>query len=83
MHYGGLHQQVTVIVSQSLTGRRPPPEPQPLSVPAISLRPALWLARQQPEDAGRVDELVRLRVADLTARLAAGAGRGNDGPADA
>ncbi len=59
---GTLNQRVTVIVSQSLTGAIPPPEPAPLSLPAASVRPLLWLARQQPDDTGGIDDLVQLRA---------------------
>lgn len=59
---GALSQRITVIVSQSLSGTVPPPEPAPLSLPAASVRPLLWLARQQPDDTGGIDELVELRA---------------------
>ncbi|MEH3139179.1 MAG: hypothetical protein PGN37_03165 [Mycobacterium kyogaense] len=55
---GAVYQRITVIVSQSLTGTIPPPAPAPLSLPAASVRPLMWLARQQPDDTGQIDELV-------------------------
>lgn len=70
-HTPTVHQQVTVIVSQALTGAAPPPPPAPLSVSAMSLAPALWLARQQPDDTGRVDELVRARASALVETVTA------------
>lgn len=66
---GTVHQQVTVIVSQDVGGQQLPPQPRPLSWPAASLGPALWLARQQPDTAGRVDEQVIARAVDLAAAL--------------
>lgn len=77
---GTVHQQVTVIVSQDVGGQRPPPQPRPLSWPAASLGPALWLARQQPDTAGRVDEQVLARGLDLAAALR---GVATDDPAPA
>ncbi|KRE27695.1 hypothetical protein ASG82_15080 [Mycobacterium sp. Soil538] len=82
-HTPTLHQQVTVIVSQALTGVTPPPPPAPLSVSAVSVRPALWLARQQPEDSGQVDDLVRARASDLVETVTAVARHRTDGPAGA
>lgn len=73
-HTPTVHQQVTVIVSQALTGATPPPPPAPLSVSAMSLAPALWLARQQPDDNGQVDESVRARASDLVETVTAVAG---------
>ena len=66
---GTLYQRITVIVSQSLTGAVPPPTP--LSMPAASVRPLLWLARQQPDDTGDVDELVAVRARAVVAQVAA------------
>jgi len=69
--HGAVHQQITVIVSQSLTGSVAPPPPAPLSVTATSLRPALWLARQQPDDTGAIDDVIRGRATDLAAQFTA------------
>ena len=82
-HTSTVHQQVTVIVSQALSGAAPPPPPVPLSVSAVSVRPALWLARQQPDDAGPVDDLVRARASDLVQTVTAVARQRTDGPAGA
>ena len=82
-HTPTVHQQVIVVVSQALTGVTPPPPPSPLSMPAVSVRPALWLARQQPDDAGPVDDLVRARANDLAERVTAVAHDRTDGPAGA
>jgi hypothetical protein len=71
-------QRVYVVASQSLTGDRLPPEPQPVHALDVSLRPALWLARQQPKDSGDVDEVVLQRATALSAALAGVAA----GPAD-
>lgn len=62
-------QRVYVVASQSLTGDRLPPEPQPVHALDVSLRPVLWLARQQPKDAGDVDEAVLQRATTLSAAL--------------
>ncbi len=76
-------QRVHVVASQSLTGDRLPPEPQPVRAFDVSLRPALWLARQQPKDAGDVDEVVLQRAATLSASLDDAAAGPPDGAADA
>ena len=68
---GAVHQQITVIVSQSLTGGVAPPPPSPLSVAATSLRPALWLARQQPDDTGAIDDVIRERASELATQFTA------------
>lgn len=79
--FGDMRQQVTVIISQS--AGQSPPEPAPLSVSANTLRPALWVARQQPVSTGQVDELVIQRASDLVARIAADARGHHDGQSDA
>lgn len=68
---GSVSQRVTVIVSQAVNGDQAPPEPAPLSVLASSVRPALWVARQQPRSIGQVDELVTRRATDVVAQLTA------------
>ncbi|MGE2716869.1 hypothetical protein ACQI4L_22665 [Mycolicibacterium litorale] len=78
---GNMFQRVNVVASQSLTGDRLPPEPQPVRVLDVSLRPALWVARQQPNDAGDVDDLVVARAAALAGALAGTAGESADGTA--
>jgi hypothetical protein len=80
---GSVHQRVTVIVNQTATGDQPPPEPAPLSLLNTSLRPALWVARQQPVSAGQVDELVTRHAADLVARINDVARHRDEGPTDA
>lgn len=55
---GTAHQRVTVIVNQAITSDAPPPAPEELSFLDMSLEPALWLARQQPDSTGRVNPLV-------------------------
>ncbi|BBX05051.1 hypothetical protein BST36_24660 [Mycolicibacterium moriokaense] len=55
---GTAHQRVTVIVNQAPNTDAPPPTPQELSFLDMSLKPALWLARQQPDGTGQVDPLV-------------------------
>ncbi|MBX7454798.1 hypothetical protein GR927_43025 [Mycolicibacterium sp. 3033] len=68
---GTLHQRITVLVSQSLTGALPPPAP--LSLPGTSVRPLLWLARQQPDDCGEIDELVAGRARAVIDQVTAAA----------
>jgi len=58
-------QRVTVIVSQSIDGQQTPPAPRPFTVHDVSLRPTLWVARQQPDETGRVDETVLQRAAEV------------------
>lgn len=65
-----LSQRVTVIVSQSIGGDQSPPSPGPLSVFDTAVRPAKWLARQQPDSIGRVDPLVSERATEVVALLA-------------
>lgn len=67
---GNDFQRVSVVTSQSVTGDRLPPEPQPLRLVDVSLRPALWVARQQPADAGDVDDSVLERASALARALA-------------
>lgn len=86
-HAPALHQRVTVIVSQTVSDGAapppPPPPPSPLSISVASLRPALWLARQQPDDTGGVDDLVRTRASDLVDTVIAVARQRTEGPAGA
>jgi hypothetical protein len=65
---GSLFQRVNVVASQSLTGDLPP-QPQPVNVLDVSLRPALWVARQQPKDPGDVDDVVVERATTLAGAL--------------
>lgn len=55
---GDTFQRVTVIVNQNLASDAPPPAPKALSFLDTSIRPVLWLARQQPDGNGQVDPLV-------------------------
>jgi hypothetical protein len=55
---GDTFQRVTVIVNQNLHSDAPPPAPEALSFLDTSIKPALWLARQQPDGNGQVDPLV-------------------------
>jgi hypothetical protein len=55
---GDTFQRVTVIVNQNLASDAPPPDPQAVSFLDTSIRPMLWLARQQPDGNGQVDPLV-------------------------
>ncbi|BCI51305.1 hypothetical protein NIIDNTM18_05830 [Mycolicibacterium litorale] len=66
---GNSFQRVNVVSSQSLTGDRLPPEPQPVHLFDVSLRPALWVARQQPKEAGDVDDVVVERATALAGAL--------------
>jgi hypothetical protein len=75
-------QRVTVIVSQTIGADQPPPAPTPLSFLDASLRPAMWIARQQPDVSGQVDELVTRRADDVVKRLVA-TGSGTGAPAGA
>ncbi|TRW82706.1 hypothetical protein FK535_12115 [Mycolicibacterium sp. 018/SC-01/001] len=75
---GPVHQRITVIVSQSLTGSIPPPAPAPLSLPDTSVRPLLWLARQQPDDTGGIDDLVAARVRTVVDQVSTAVARSSD-----
>jgi hypothetical protein len=55
---GAAYQRVTVIVNQALDSATGPPAPEALSLLDTSVKPALWLARQQPDSSGQVDPLV-------------------------
>ncbi|CAN5871194.1 hypothetical protein BH09ACT7_BH09ACT7_33120 [soil metagenome] len=66
-----VYQRVTVIVSQTVGESAPPPPPQPLSMFESGPKPTLWLARQQPDAHGPVDELVTARAADAVDLLVA------------
>ena len=55
---GDAHQRVTVIVNQAILSDVPPPAPEALSFLDSSVKPALWLARQQPDSTGQVDPIV-------------------------
>ncbi|KUI32356.1 hypothetical protein AU195_08880 [Mycobacterium sp. IS-1496] len=79
---GEVVQRVTVVADQSLTDAGRPPEPSPVRLLDVSLRPALWIARQQPHATGDVDDLVLRQVVGLAVRLsAAGTAHPADGPA--
>ncbi|MFI5506744.1 hypothetical protein ACIA48_04690 [Mycobacterium sp. NPDC051804] len=65
---GDAYQRVTVIVNQALSSDAQPPVPAALSFLDTSIRPALWLARQQPDGAGQVDPLV-VAGADAVVKL--------------
>ncbi|HEX2290194.1 MAG TPA: hypothetical protein VHH53_08375 [Pseudonocardiaceae bacterium] len=81
---GNVFQRVNVVASQSLTGDRLPPEPQPVDFLDVSLRPALWVARQQPNNPGDVDDVVVERAMTLAGVLGGtAAGRTDGGVADA
>jgi hypothetical protein len=67
---GNESQRVTVLVSQSIGDDRQPPPPAPLSLVDTALRPAMWVARQQPDAIARIDPLVSQRAADIVRRLA-------------
>lgn len=77
---GNVFQRVTIVADQSPTGGRRLPEPSPVSVLDVSLRPALWVARQQPDAAGDVDDIVLRDAVALGAELnAAATGHPADG----
>ncbi|MCV7416811.1 hypothetical protein [Mycolicibacterium litorale] len=81
---GNDFQRVNVVASQSLAGDHLPPEPQPVNLLDVSLRPALWVARQQPNDPGDVDEVVIGRATTLAGVLdRAAAGPAGGAAADA
>lgn len=65
------YQRVTVIVDQSVEQAGTPADPQPLSVKNTVIDPMLWIARQQPEASGKVDESVTDRAAAIVATLIA------------
>jgi hypothetical protein len=67
---GALSQRVTVAVSQTIGGDRTPPAPQPLSLLQTAVRPALWVARQQPNVAGTVDPRVSQRATQVMSLFA-------------
>lgn len=66
---GTASQRVTVIVNQTAGSDQPPPAPAPLSILDTSIKPALWIARQQPDDGGQVDVLVAKRAAAVINQL--------------
>ena len=66
---GDAYQRVTVIVNQTLGSDALPPTPEALSFLATSIKPALWLARQQPDGVGQVDPLVVTRADDVVKLL--------------
>lgn len=74
---GALHQQVTVIVDQASSDM--PPEPAAPSFLDVVVRPALWLARQQPGSSGDVAEAVVRRAEDIVASVDAAAHPGGGG----
>lgn len=59
---GAAHQRVTVIVNQAAGSDAPPPSPVALSIFDTSIKPALWLTRQQANSSGQVDPLVVARA---------------------
>lgn len=62
-------QQVTVIVNQSKSDQRPPPEPTALSLSTTLIQPALWIGRQQAHTAGIVDDAVVQRAENVARQL--------------
>jgi hypothetical protein len=78
---GNEFQRVNVVASQTLTGDRLPPDPQPVHLLDVSVRPALWVARQQPKDAGDVDDVVLTRALTLATALGNAAADQADGAA--
>ncbi|HEX7823624.1 MAG TPA: hypothetical protein VF477_01855, partial [Mycobacterium sp.] len=68
-HSGGVSQQVTITVSQTVGSDQPPPAPAGLSLVQTALRPAMWLARQQPHQTGQVDPRVSQRAAEVVGLL--------------
>jgi hypothetical protein len=62
-HNGPVAQRVTVMVSQTMD--RQPPPPAALSLVETALRPAMWVARQQPDAIARIDPRVSQRAADV------------------
>ena len=67
---GTASQRVTVIVNQSTGSDQLPPPPAPLSLLDTSIKPALWIARQQPDNGGQVDKVVIQRAATVISLLA-------------
>ena len=63
------YQQVTVVVNQDASSAEPPLLPQPLSVGKTLIAPALWIARQQPQLHGPVNDEVTARAVDIAHRL--------------
>lgn len=78
---GALSQRVTVVVSQTIGGDQTPPAPQPLSLLQTAVRPALWVARQQPAAAGTVDPLVSQRATQVMSLFAPPADIAAEAPA--
>jgi hypothetical protein len=78
---GALSQRVTVVVSQTIGADRTPPAPQPLSLLQTAVRPALWVARQQPNAEGTVDPRVSQRVTQVISLLAPPADVAAEAPA--
>jgi hypothetical protein len=70
------YQRVTVIVNQSVGSTAPPPVPTALSILDTSIRPALWLSRQQANGTGEVEPLVVARADEVTQLLVKSAGVG-------
>lgn len=66
---GDVSQRVTVMVSQTIGDNQPPPAPAALSLVETALRPAMWVARQQPHETGRVDPRVSQRAAGVVSLL--------------
>ena len=66
---GATYQRVTVIVNQNVDSDAPPPAPEELSLFDATVKPALWLARQQPYSTGKVDPPVIERADDVIDQL--------------
>ncbi|TFV59163.1 hypothetical protein E4P42_09410 [Mycobacterium sp. PS03-16] len=66
---GEVFQQVTVLSNQSLNSARSLPAPKPVTLFDASVRPALWVARQQPDSSGVVDPVVLQHATSLAAGL--------------
>jgi hypothetical protein len=62
-------QRVTVIVNQGQSEVRAPPNPRSLSLQNTVIEPLLWIARQQPDSLGDVDNLTVRRAGDIARRL--------------
>jgi hypothetical protein len=71
---GDAYQRVTVIVNQTPGSDALPPPPAALSFLDTSIKPALWLARQQPDGIGQVDPLVVARADDVVKLLVTSSG---------
>lgn len=78
---GALNQRVTVVVSQTIDGDQTPPAPQPLSLVHTAVRPALWVARQQPSADGTVDPRVSQRATQVMSLFAPPADVAAEAPA--